>query len=571
MQKLSYSNLNKIFNYSQKIYLIFVIFVFLISMFLETLTIALVIPLVSFLLNEDLEKSSLAIFLNDFLNVDISFLIGDFHTFLIFFGIIFFLKTIFILICRYQILKFTININKFIILKLYKKYLSFSLTKFLSNNSSELIKNLTYEVELFSSGLHHILELISEIIILTGILFFLYFYNYKISLIASISVFFVVLTFHLITRKKIVNIGEKIRYFEQLRLKNYIESFNLIKEIKLFNNKKYFLKRNKKHTFDFWDNDFTSRFIRNIPRPILEFILVIVLITILYLLGAKTPNIYIMEFLGVFLAASYRITPSVFKIIASIQYIKSATPAMNNLVVQVNEQEEINKGRDIKKFNNVISLKNIYYKYPSTEMFVINNFNYEFVKGKIYGIKGVTGSSKTTLINIVCGLISPSKGEIKIDGISYKDLNIESLQRSIGYVPQNVYLMDTSIKENICFGENSYKNDDLDQSIKKSNLQNFVKKLPQGLDTIIGEKSGKISGGQAQRIGLARALIKKPSLLILDEATNSLDEESESVILKNLQNLKGEITIILISHDTNPFKICDEVIDLSLNKVKGEN
>ena len=245
-----FKTFNKIFSLSQKLYCTLMALVFIVSMILETFTIALIIPLVSFLLEEDQENNFFNLF-REKLNIDFSFLIGDFHTFLIFFGLIFFLKTIFILICRYQILKFTIDINKFIILKLYNKYLNFSFSKFLKKNSSELIKNLTYEVELFSSGLFHFLELVSEVIILIGILLFLLMFNFKISITAGISVFVVVAIFHLLTRKKIVQIGEKIRYFEQRRLKNYIESFNLVKEIKLFNNKSFFLDLNKNFTFKF--------------------------------------------------------------------------------------------------------------------------------------------------------------------------------------------------------------------------------------------------------------------------------------------------------------------------------
>lgn len=553
---------NKIFSLSQKFYFILMVFIFLVSMILETFTIALIIPLVSFLLEEDHKNNFFFNLFREKLNIDVNFLSGDFHTFLIFFGLIFLLKTVFILICRYQILKFTIDINKFIILKLYAKYLNFSFSKFLKKNSSELIKNLTYEVELFSSGLFHFLELVSEVIILIGILLFLLLFNFKISITAGISVFVVVAIFHLLTRKKIVKIGEKIRYFEQRRLKNYIESFNLIKEIKLFNNKSFFLDINKKYTFKFWDNDFISRFIRSIPKPILELILIIVIISILMILNATNSSIYIMEFLGVFLAAAYRVTPSVFKVIASIQYIKSATPAISNLENELSDEDEIKKGRTLKNFNNKIILNNVYYKYPGTEKFVINNFNYVFKMGKIIGIKGPTGSSKTTLINLICGLISPSKGEIIIDDIPYKDLNIESIQKVIGYVPQNIYLMDTSIKENISFGKGFYNEEELNETIKAANLQNFIKQLPSGLKTIIGEKGNKISGGQAQRIGLARALIKKPSILVLDEATSALDSESEKLILKTLQKLKGQVTIILISHSEKPLTICDEIIDL---------
>ena len=190
------------------------------------------------------------------------------------------------------------------------------------------------------------------------------------------------------------------------------------------------------------------------------------------------------------------------------------------------------------------------------------NLNLKIKKGEIVGIKGKTGSGKTTIVNLILGLISPSEGSILIDEHNFKDTNIKSIQNLIGYVPQNIYLMDASIRDNISFFSDEISMKSIEDSLDKANLSKFINQSKDGLSTKIGEKNNKISGGQAQRIGIARALAKKPEILILDEATNALDTFTENEILKGVSNLKGELTIIMISHDQNSLRICDKIIDL---------
>ena len=193
-------------------------------------------------------------------------------------------------------------------------------------------------------------------------------------------------------------------------------------------------------------------------------------------------------------------------------------------------------------------------------------------KNSILGISGDTGSGKSTLINILLGLLKLDKGKLLIDNLDIED-SLDQWQKSIGYVSQNIFLLDTTLKENIAFGIPLEKinYDELNRVIEYANLTDFVQNLSNGLDTNIGEKGSKISGGQIQRIAIARELYQKPSVLILDEATTGLDKKTEIQIFKSIEKLKSKITIIIVSHNQDTLKVCDEIFDLNELKKKKDN
>ena len=286
---------------------------------------------------------------------------------------------------------------------------------------------------------------------------------------------------------------------------------------------------------------------------------------ILINIDVKSTN-HILELLGVFAASGFRLMPSSKRIVSSIQSLRYALPSINNILKEFPKTDVFyqkdNHKTKIKVFEKEIKMFDLSFKYLNQENYVFQNLNLKIKKGEIVGIKGKTGSGKTTIVNLILGLISPSEGSILIDEHNFKDTNIKSIQNLIGYVPQNIYLMDASIRDNISFFSDEISMKSIEDSLDKANLSKFINQSKDGLSTKIGEKNNKISGGQAQRIGIARALAKKPEILILDEATNALDTFTENEILKGVSKLKGELTIIMISHDQNSLRICDKIIDL---------
>jgi len=225
----------------------------------------------------------------------------------------------------------------------------------------------------------------------------------------------------------------------------------------------------------------------------------------------------------------------------------------------------------IKAFKSKIKIKNLKYKYSEKLNYILNNINLNISKGEFIGIIGSSGSGKSTLVDLLMGLLTPSSGEICIDNININD-DKSSWQRKIGYVPQNIFLIDDSIKNNIAFGIEGDKIDELklNKAIEESQLKAFINSLEIGFETKVGERGAQISGGQLQRIGIARALYNDPEILILDESTASLDTLTENGIMDSINKLKGEKTIIMISHRFSSLKDCDKIYEIRDGKILGE-
>ena len=315
---------------------------------------------------------------------------------------------------------------------------------------------------------------------------------------------------------------------------------------------------------------YISNTINEAPRFLIELFFLITLTIIITLNVSDTEGINtILPLLVVYLAAGLRLLPGFVKLNGYLQQIESCKPSLNLI-----HQELLDQDQDLKlnnDYNNSkakdkstlgdITFQNISFSFGEKEIF--KNFNLEIKKKNILGIYGESGSGKSTLINILLGLLEPKKGKILSDGLDIKNY-LSEWQKSIGYVSQNIFLLDTSLKENIAFGVAKEKidYDQLKKVIKYTNLSDFVKDLDDGIDTNIGEKGSKISGGQIQRVAIARELYRNPSVLILDEATTGLDYENEKQILDSINKLRSKMTIIIISHNKSTLSVCDKLLDL---------
>ena len=263
--------------------------------------------------------------------------------------------------------------------------------------------------------------------------------------------------------------------------------------------------------------------------------------------------------------------PNILRIFSSYQQFKFLIPQIeivNNSLYEAKYGDELslkNTTNNKFYFKKDIILKNISFNYD--KKFILNNIHLKINKNQCIGIQGESGSGKSTILNILSGLLLPTAGSILIDGET-RNLSNRNWQNKIGYVSQNTRLIDDTIRSNITFGGNLKKieKNDMGELIEKSGLKSYIDSLPKGLDTIVGENGVKISGGQAQRIGLARAFFNDPEILILDEPTNSLDKENESKIIDTLKKFKGQVTMIIVSHDIKPL----EISDIKLTLKKGE-
>jgi ABC-type multidrug transport system fused ATPase/permease subunit len=274
----------------------------------------------------------------------------------------------------------------------------------------------------------------------------------------------------------------------------------------------------------------------------------------------------LIPILGVFVASAFRMIPSINRVMNSLQTIAFAQSVIDVLVEQfdVIKSHLLKSDKKLKiKFENGVTVKNLNFKYSGSNKMTLNNIDFIIKKGDFIGFVGVSGSGKSTLIDNIVGLLEPSSGEISVDGININS-NISMWQSTIGYVPQTIFLIDDSLRRNIALGipDNDIDEKKISDAIKSAQLISVINKLSDGLDTIVGERGVRISGGERQRIGIARALYNDPDLLILDEATSSLDNETESDFMEAINALKGKKTILLVAHRLSTIRNCDKIYNL---------
>jgi ABC-type multidrug transport system fused ATPase/permease subunit len=311
-----------------------------------------------------------------------------------------------------------------------------------------------------------------------------------------------------------------------------------------------------------------------LPRLFLEFFAIVgIVIFIFFLLFKDENNDYIVSTIGVFVAATFRLIPSVNRVLNAFQNIKFYTPSIDliyNEISLINKSTKTLISDDKFEFKSKIELKNIYFKYLKNQPeWNLEKINLTIKKGQFIGIQGISGSGKSTLIDLLVGLNKPDKGQFYIDGNS-RLLSNSNWRKQIGYVSQNIILVDDTIIQNIALGKNISQIDKegINLVIEKSGLKGFIASLKDGLDTVVGERGVQLSGGQRQRIGIARSLYQNPKILLLDEATSALDKKTEIKIMSSIEKLKEDITIIIVAHRLSTLKQCDSIYEINNQKLK---
>lgn len=462
--------------------------------------------------------------------------------------------------------------------KLYQIYLQQPYVYFIKNNPQKLVNNINHVLKLGISYIFYVILLFRECVLIIILFSSFIFISWKI----SISIFFVLglisfLIFFFI-KKKLVKLGEIIISSSQLILKNLNENFRSIKLIKIIKNYKFLINQLSSSLYIRETNELQHGIYQKIPRSLLEVFAVILIVVMTFILINiyEDPN-YFLPFLATLSLILIRMVPSFSNINFAISNLKFSSTAHKNLVedLKINNTKEILNSKIsqdenfILKRNITISFKNISFFYDNNKK-VLNDISLEFNTNQIIGFVGKSGSGKTTLVDIFIGLLKPISGKLYIQEKEVELFLSKNWQKLIGYVPQDVYLNNSSIKENIALGVDIKKIDELKviNALKKANIYDFVENLPEGINTIIKDLGVNLSGGQKQRLGIARAFYTDPKILVLDEATSALDEETENNILENLKLMTHDITIILIAHKYSTIKYCDKIFILEKGFIK---
>ena len=482
---------------------------------------------------------------------------------------IFLIKNVFLIVLFWFQSKFIYELRRFFSLKNLDSYLKRPFTFFIQRNISELLRILIEEIHLFTGGIKEILILITELFILIGFILFLLIYNVKLTLILLISFSIFGLIYFKFTSKKLYKWGEKRIIFENLKIKIAKASLEGIKEVKLANAEIFFKNKFAEHNTNSALMRRWQSFVDNLPRITLEiyFIFSVLIIGIFFNFNKIDFN-NILITLGLFIAVGLRLIPSINRIFTCLQnlkYKKTTFQLINRELKKTNFKKEISKNKKI-PFKNKIEIKNLSFKYPGKKQYVIKNCSLKIKQNSIIGLVGKSGSGKSTLLSLITGLIKPNKGGIFLDNKNIYQ-NITSWQNSIGYVPQRSFVIDGSILDNIAFGldKKTIDKSKIKKCLSIVDLKNFKKKM------MLGEEGKKISGGQMQRIAIARAIYSTPKILIIDEGLNSLDEKNSDRILKAIKNINDLFCVIIISHNTKHLKNCKNIFRLNngnLRKIK---
>ena len=486
--------------------------------------------------------------------------------------LVFFIKFLILTFYTYCLLNYRARVQSYLSSELLKKYANVSLDYYFFKNSSEILRNITSDVSHYSTTLMSVLIIIAEIPIFLGISVLLIFQQPYSSLVTLSLFSFLIFLLYSLVKKKLFFYGEERVKYEADRIKFINQIIEGFKDIKILGRSKNILKKFNYSNKKAFDLSVYTGFITASQRFFLEFFLVVCLSVIIILMIPSVKNFSDIIFtIGLFAVAMFRMLPSFSKVLLNLNNIRSSRVSFLKVFSDIkNVKSELENVTEKKlKFENEIVIQNLSFKYSGRVTKVIKKINLSIKKGEMIGLIGESGSGKSTLVELILGFLKPDTGKIIVD---HQDIfmNLREWRNQIGYVTQRVFLTDDTIEKNIAFAldDQDIKRDRVEECVKQAQLGDFISTLSEGINTKIGERGIQLSGGQKQRISIARAIYDNPEVLVLDEATSSLDKDTEKQILEIIKNFKNNKTIILISHDINSLKDCDKIFKITNGEIQ---
>ena len=460
--------------------------------------------------------------------------------------------------------------------RLIEGYLHQPYSWFLNRNSANLGKIILSEVgTVTGTGLLPLMNLIARGMITLAIIFLLIIVDPKLTLIIALIFGTSYSAIFFFMRRYLGIIAQERLENEQLKYTAVSEAFGAAKEVKVGGLEQVYTKKFSDPSKIVARNSALASIIVQLPRFFLEAIAFGgIILLVLYLMRESSLN-SVLPIISLYALAGYRLMPALQEIYASFSKLITVGPSVNEMYEDLKSLKPINFNQDqgILPFYKDITLKNIHYNYPNSSRTVLKDININIKAKTTIGLVGTTGSGKTTIVDIILGLLEPQKGALEVDGQTITKKNLRSWQNAIGYVPQYIYLSDETIAENIAFGEDpkNINQERIEKVSKIANLHNFINnELSKKYKTKIGERGVRLSGGQRQRIGIARALYHNPSVLVLDEATSALDNQTEEAVMDAVNSLNKDITIILIAHRLNTVSNCETIFKLEKGQLVGQ-
>lgn len=554
--------ISRIFNRKQKVRFLELTLIILIGAFFELLGVSAILPFINIILEPNsVENVSYLKFIYDFL---------DFRSvdhFMIFLGIslilIYIIKNIYISFMYDSQYRFTYRNQCRISSKLLDAYLYEDYLFHVEHNSAELLRNINNDVQYFFQVVLAVLQLFTEISVCLILVVFLLFMDAQITIGVSILLIIFVVVFMRSFREKLEKMGHQSRDHQTEMNKWMLQAIEGLKEIKVRDYEDFFSRQYEASYYLYAESQRKYSLLGILPRPVLEMFCVTGLLTVIVIRLAMGVNLDdFIPTLSVFAIAAFRMLPSFNRITTNMNIVMFYRTSVSRIYQDLKQAEKNTAEEALKKemitFQTDIKIENVTFAYPHTQYPVLKDVSLNIPKNKSIAFIGPSGAGKTTLADLILGILRPQNGRILVDDVDIRS-GMDSWHEKIGYIPQTIYIMDDTLRNNVAFGIDEDLIDDIKiwAALEEAQLKEYVESLEKGLDTTIGERGMRLSGGQRQRIGIARVLYNDPQILVLDEATSALDTETETAVMEAINNFNGNKTLIIIAHRLSTVKNCD--------------
>ena len=488
---------------------------------------------------------------------------------------VYLIKNIYLIVEKNCIYKFSYSTQMRLSTRLLETYMKEPYTFHLNKNIASLQRTIQEDTGRFMQVVLYFMELATELVVCLTLGIYLLFVSKSITIIVVSLLVVFVGTFLACTRRYSNQLGRDNQAYQGKIYQWMNQALGGIKEIKILERDSFFIDEYQKYYAKFARGLRLSRTISILPKYLVEAVAItgLLIAIIVKMTFGEADLVYYIPQLTVFAVAAFRLMPSVGRINEYATNMLYAFPSVDLIYKDLVEIEDYVEKQDhevAEKWNlkNAIEVKDVTYYYPDTEEPVIDGASLTIEKGKTVAFIGASGAGKTTMVDIILGLLVPQKGVVMADEINVHK-KPKTFHAQIGYIPQVIYLSDDTIRNNIAFGIKEAQIDEaaVQAAVEKAQLTEFINSLPHGLDTIVGDRGVRLSGGQRQRIGIARALYHDPEILVLDEATSALDNETESAVMEAIDHLQGLKTMIIIAHRLTTIRNVDKIYEVGEGKV----
>lgn len=566
--------LNYIFKRKEKWELFGLMIIVVIGSFMELLGVAIFSPFIEIIMNpSSVEQNELLNFLYRLSQV------ATVEDFLIVLAVVimfvYIFKNIFLWVQQNFILRFSYNTQMKLSSKLLKTYLNQPYTFHLNKNIAELQRSMQEDTALFTQLVMHFLQLVAEIAVCGVMGIYLFMVSKSITAVIGVLLVACVGIFTYVTKKFSKSLGKEAQVYKAKIYQWINQSMGGVKEVKVLNRESFFIDSYNKYFKLYIRGVRINRLISMTPKYIVEAVCMtgLLLAIIIKMCYGKKDMVDFIPQLAVFAVAAFRLLPSVGRINEHVNNILYASPSVELIYHDLKEIEDYQEEMGAEEnrpwsFEKEIFVKDVVYAYPGAEQAVLDHATFSIPKGKTVALIGSSGAGKTTMADVILGLLTPQYGKVRVDDMNvFKNLSV--WHKHIGYIPQVIYLSDDTIRNNIAFG---VKEDEIDDvavmaALQKAQLAEFIDGLSEGIDTFVGDRGVRLSGGQRQRIGIARALYHDPEILVLDEATSALDNETETAVMESIESLHGMKTMIIIAHRLTTIQKADAIYEVGGGKV----